>query len=161
MFVMKTVAAENLTQKQDELVDAAIAVLETAYNPYSRYFVGAAVLTRSGAVFSASNVENAGYGSTICAERMAIGKANSSGARDIIAIAVTGRSDNFEKSEITAGPCGSCRQVIYEFSQVSGCDIEVILATADKANVAVTTIEELLPYAFGPKQLQMNISKYS
>ena len=158
---MKTVATENLTQDQDELVSAAIAALETAYNPYSGYFVGAAVRTRSGALFSASNVENAAYGSTICAERMAIGKANSGGARDIIAIAVTGRSDNFEKSQITAGPCGSCRQVIYEFSQVSGCDIEIILATADKTNIAVTTIEELLPYAFGPKQLHVNVSMYT
>ena len=158
---MKTVATDNLTQDQDELVGAAIAALETAYNPYSGYFVGAAVRTRSGALFSASNVENAAYGSTICAERMAIGKANSSGSRNIIAIAVTGRSDNFEKSQITAGPCGSCRQVIYEFSQVSGCDIEIILATADKTNIAVTTIEELLPYAFGPKQLHINVSRYT
>ncbi len=158
---MKLVASENLTQNQNKLIDAAIAILETAYNPYSGYFVGAAVLTRRGALFSASNVENVAYGSTICAERMAIGKANSEGARDIIAIAVTGRSNNFEKSEITAGPCGSCRQVIYEYSQVSGCDTEVILATADKTKIAVTTIEELLPYPFGPKQLQVNISRFT
>lgn len=157
---MKTVAAENLTQEQNEMVDAAIAALETAYNPYSGYFVGAAVRTRNGTLYSASNVENAAYGSTICAERMAIGKANSDGDRDIIAMAVIGRSNKFEKSEITAGPCGSCRQVIYEFSQVSRCNIAIILATADKTSIAVTTIEELLPYAFGPTQLKINISAY-
>ena len=158
---MKTVATEKLTRDQVKLVDASIAALETAYNPYSGYFVGAAVRNRRGAIFSASNVENAAYGSTICAERMAIGKANSHGARDIVALAVSARSDDFDKGEITSGPCGSCRQVIYELSQDSGCDIEIILATADKTSVAVTSIEELLPYAFGPKQLQINISNYA
>ena len=157
---MKRIALQNLNQDQDNLVGAAIAALETAYNPYSGYFVGAAVLTQQGTVFSASNVENVAYGSTICAERMAIGKANSHGARNIIALAVSARSDTFNTGNITAGPCGSCRQVIYEMSQVSGCDIEIILATADKTSIAVTTIEELLPYAFGPKQLQIDISKY-
>ena len=157
---MQMMHAEGLTQSQQELVDSAIQALETAYNPYSGYFVGAAVLTRTGAIFSASNVENAAYGSTICAERMAIGKANSQGARDLVALAVSARSDNFEKGDITSGPCGSCRQVIHELAQVSGYDIEVLLATVDKTNVAVTTIGELLPYAFGPKQLKIDISRY-
>lgn len=67
---------------------------------------------------------------------------------------------NQDQTNLIAGPCGSCRQVVYEMSQVSECDIEIILATADKTRVFVTTIEELLPYAFGPKQLQTDISKY-
>lgn len=158
---MKSVSTEKLTKDQAKLVDASIAALETAYNPYSGYFVGAAVRNRRGAIFAASNVENAAYGSTICAERMAIGKANSHGARDIVALAVSARSDDFQKGDINSAPCGSCRQVIYELSQLSGCNIEIILATADKTKVAVTSIEELLPYAFGPKQLKINISKYT
>ena len=157
---MKTVQIDDLTSNQLVVVDGAVKVLETAYNPYSGYFVGACVMARDGSTFAASNVENAAYGSTICAERMAIGKANSHGVRDLISLAVSARSDDFDKGEITAGPCGSCRQVIYEISQVSGCDIEIILATADKSTIAVTTIEELLPYAFGPKQLQIDIARY-
>ena len=157
---MKLVLADTLSRSQESVIDAAVKALGTAYNPYSGYFVGAAVMTRSGAIFSASNFENAAYGSTICAERIAIGKANSHGVRDVVALAVSARSDDNDKSEMIASPCGSCRQVIYEMSQISSCDIEVILSTADKTHIAVTTIEELLPYAFGPKQLNIDISNY-
>ncbi len=157
---MKLVRADALSRSQKFLVDAAVKAMRTAYNPYSRHFVGAAVMARTGDIFSASNLENASYGSTICAERMAIGKANSHGVRDLVALAVSARSEDNEKSELIASPCGSCRQVIYEMSQISSCDIEVILSTADKTQIAVTTIEELLPYAFGPKQLNIDISSY-
>ena len=157
---MKPVASQNLDQDQANLVTAAIAALDTTYNPYSGYSVGAAVRTQTGKVFSASNVENAAYGSTICAERMAIGKANSHGERHIVALAVSSRPDTPNKKHDTVGPCGGCRQVIYEMSQISRCDIEIILAAADKTRIFVTTIEELLPFAFGPKQLQIDISKF-
>ena len=156
---VELISSDNLNPDQHNLIEAAIAAADTAYNPYSGYFVGAAVLTRSGSVFAASNVENAAYGSTICAERMAIGKANSSGARDIIAIAISSRSDNFEKNEVTSDPCGTCRQVIYEMAQVSGCDIEVIMSDKNKDNIAIKSIEQLLPYAFGPTQLHIDIAK--
>ena len=153
------IPSDKLNPDQHNLIEAAIAATDTAYNPYSGYYVGAAVLTRSGSVFAASNVENAAYGSTICAERMAIGKANSSGARDIVAIAISSRSDKFEKTEITSDPCGTCRQVIYEMAQVSGCDIEVIMSDKSKDNIIIKTIEQLLPYAFGPSQLHINVVK--
>ena len=157
---MKPVPSQNLTQDQANLVAAAIAALDTTYNPYSGYSVGAAVRTQTGKVFSASNVENAAYGSSICAERMAISKANSHRERHIVALAVSSRPDIPNKRHDTAAPCGSCRQVIYEMSQVSRCDIEIILSDADKTRVFLTTIEELLPFAFGPKQLQIDISKF-
>ena len=105
---MKTISSEKLNSDQHSLIEAAIAATDTAYVPYSGYHVGAAVLTRSGSVFAASNVENVAYGPTICGERMAIGKANASGARDIVAIAISSRSDKFEKTKIACGPCGSC-----------------------------------------------------
>jgi cytidine deaminase len=153
------ISSDKLNTDQHNLIEAAIAATDTAYVPYSGYHVGAAVLTRSGSVFAASNVENAAYGSTICAERMAIGKANSSGARDIVAIAISSRSDKFEKNEITSDPCGTCRQVIYEMAQVSGCDIEVIISDTNKDNIAIKSIEQLLPYAFGPSQLHIDVVK--
>ena len=153
------ISSDKLNTDQHNLIEAAIAATDTAYNPYSGHYVGAAVLTRSGSVFAASNVENAAYGSTICAERMAVGKANSSGARDIVAIAISSRSANFEKNEITSDPCGTCRQVIYEMAQVSGCDIEVIISDINKDNIAVKSIEQLLPYAFGPSQLHIDVVK--
>ena len=142
---MKTISSEKLNSDQHSLIEAAIAATDTAYVPYSGYHVGSAVLTRSGSVFAASNVENVAYGPTICGERMAIGKANASGARDIVAIAISSRTDKFKKTEIASGPCGSCRQVIYEMAQVSGYDIEVIGSTIDKSHIAVSTIEQLLP----------------
>jgi cytidine deaminase len=153
------ISSDKLNADQHNLIEAAIAATDTAYNPYSGYYVGAAILTRSGSVFAASNVENAAYGSTICAERMAVGKANSSGARDIVAIAITSRSDNFEKNEITSDPCGTCRQVIYEMAQVSGCNIEVIISDTNKDNITIKSIEQLLPYAFGPSQLHIDVVK--
>ncbi len=153
------ISSEKLNSDQHSLIEAAIAATDTAYNPYSGYHVGAAVLTRSGSVFAASNVENAAYGSTICAEQMAIGKANASGARDIVAIAISTRSDDQEKNEITSDPCGTCRQAIYEMAQVSECNIEVIMSDKNKRNVIVKSIEQLLPYAFGPSQLHIDVVK--
>ena len=152
-------SSEELNSDQHSLIEAAIAATDTAYNPYSGYHVGAAVLTHSGSVFAASNVENAAYGSTICAEQMAIGKANASGARDIVAIAISSRSDDHEKNEITADPCGTCRQAIYEMAQVSGCNIEVIMSDRNKHNIVIKSIEQLLPYAFGPSQLHIDVVK--
>ena len=142
---MKTINTDNLTSTQQHLIEAAIKATDTAYVPYSKYHVGAAVLTKDGSIFSASNVENAAYGSTICAERMAIGKANASGTRDIKAIAISSKSKEFDKVEIASGPCGSCRQFIYEMSQVSQIDIEVIGSTTNKNHITLTTIEKLLP----------------
>ena len=151
----------KLSPTQQALVEAAATALETAYNPYSRFYVGCALLTSTGDIISASNVENAAYGSTICAERMALGKANSMGRRDIVALAVMGRGEGFEpdESRIT-GPCGSCRQMIYEASQIAGVDIELILAVPQRTRTIVTAISELLPLPFGPHELRVDIQRY-
>ncbi len=151
----------KLTVTQQTLIEAAAAALETAYNPYSHFYVGCALLTATGEIISASNVENAAYGSTICAERMALGKANSMGRRDIVALAVMGRGEGFEpdESRIT-GPCGSCRQMIYEASQIAGVDIELLLAVPQRTRTIVTAISELLPLPFGPNELRVDITRY-
>ena len=120
-----------------ELIHKAIAAREFAYAPYSNFCVGAALLTKSGKIYTGCNVENAGYSPTICAERVAVGKAVSEGHRDFVRIAVAGRSEDF------CVPCGVCRQVLQEFAP----DIEVICL--NRAGESRTfALKELLPYGF-------------
>lgn len=125
-----------------ELIQGAIKCRKHAYAPYSHYLVGAALLTKSGRIFSGVNVENAAYPTTICAERVAVFKAISEGERDFIAIAVVTSNGG--------PPCGSCRQVLAEFNS----NMDVLIAD-DKGNlVAKTTVAELLPSAFTPNKLE-------
>jgi cytidine deaminase len=124
----------------EELVAIAAQVRKKAYAPYSEYAVGAALLGRSGKVYTGCNVENAAYPLTTCAERAAVAKAVSEGERDFEAIAV-----------VTANggtPCGACRQVLAEF----GLDMRVLIATP-KRLIREETVASLLPGAFGPQSL--------
>jgi cytidine deaminase len=106
---------------RNEMIRRAIDAKETSYSPYSKFRVGASVLTSDGALFSGCNVENASYGLAICAERNAVFQAAFAGKRTIIAVAVA--SD--EHAFLT--PCGACRQVISEFADASA---ELILVSA-------------------------------
>ena len=115
-----------------------------AYAPYSNFHVGAALLADDGRVFTGVNVENASYGLANCAERVAIGKAVSEGARRFVAIAVTGPDDC-----APCAPCGACRQVIHEF----GARMPVVMPAEGGDGVQVVSIGELLPGAFGPETL--------
>ena len=111
--------------------------------PYSRFPVGAALLCGDGRVFTGCNVENAAYGSTICAERTALVKAVSEGRRDdFVRLAVAGRSEDY------CWPCGSCRQMLYEFAP----DLTVLVARGDGGFVTLP-LRELLPHGFGPSSL--------
>jgi cytidine deaminase len=125
------------------LVNAAQQARRNAYVPYSHYAVGAAVLTKSGKIFSGCNVENAAYPSGLCAERVAIFKAVSEGERDLIALAVV--------TSNAGSPCGACRQVFSEFSQDDG---EIVLADDSGRIHKRFTLKELLPERFGPNQLK-------
>ncbi len=124
------------------LINEAIAARENAYAPYSKFKVGAAVITKNGKIFTGCNVENASYGGTICAERVAVCKAVSAGEREIEAIAIVYDENDF------ASPCGICRQFIFEF----GADIDVISANM-KGEYKTQKISELLPDGFGGKSL--------
>ena len=124
------------------LVDMAFAMLERSYVPYSHFHVGAALLCEDGTVYTGCNVENAAYGSTICAERTALVKAVSEGRKRFAAIAIAGRSEDY------CWPCGACRQMLYEFAP----DLRVLAARGDGKFMAVP-LSELLPYGFGPKSL--------
>jgi len=130
--------------KDEQLVSKAFEMLERSYVPYSNFPVGAALLCTDGTVFTGCNVENAAYGSTICAERTALLKAVSEGHKDDWqAIAIAGRGEDY------CWPCGSCRQMLYEFAP----DLKVLVARGDGAFVT-TTLSELMPHGFGPKSLQ-------
>jgi len=119
----------------DYLLGQARLAMANTYSPYSLFPVGAAVLTHSGKVFLGTNVENASYGLTICAERIAIGAAITAGSKDLKAVAVW-------TTKTTDSPCGACRQFILEF----GSDIIVIMR---QNNIVMQkTIAELIPLGF-------------
>ena len=131
------------------LIREAFEGQKFAYVPYSRYHVGAALRARDGRVFKGCNIENAGYTPTNCAERTALFKAVSEGVREFDAIAIVG-SKVGEKNTLVTGPCGVCRQALYEFG---GPKLTVIMAK-DENDYIVTTLGDLLPYGFGPANLE-------
>lgn len=126
-----------------QLVATAFEMLAKSYVPYSGFPVGAALLCKDGTVFTGCNVENAAYGSTICAERTALVKAVSEGHRDdLVCIAVAGNSKDY------CWPCGACRQMLYEFNPT----LTVLVARGDRTFVSCS-LHELMPHGFGPKSL--------
>ena len=127
----------------EKLIEAAVKVRENAHAPYSNFKVGAAVETRSGKIFTGCNVENASYGLTICAERVAIFKAISEGEGEFTRIAVVA-----DTPELTP-PCGACRQIIWEFCG----DVPVIFSNLEGVTETIQ-MKELLPRAFDTKFLK-------
>ncbi len=152
---MKKIKYQALSLVEKALIAEAEKMLSLAYNPYSHFQVGAAILTSTGRMIGGANVENAAYGSSICAERSALLRANALGERRFLQMAVIAQ----EAKEVTA-PCGACRQVIYELAQLGGKDIEIIMANTKKTKIIKAKISELLPLAFGPKDLGVDLKKY-
>jgi cytidine deaminase len=126
---------------RQQLIEAAIAARRWAYAPYSKYAVGAALLTTSGKVYDGVNVENAAYPAGICAERVAVFKAVSEGELSFQAIAVVTLNGG--------SPCGSCRQVLAEF----GVETQVIIADENGRVIQECSVSDLLPGAFLPGHL--------
>ena len=139
---MQKELAADAEKKVLELLQKAREACKNSYSPYSKFPVGAAVLTQDGKIFSGCNVENASYGNTICAERTAIVKAVSEGYREFAMIAVV-----CEKVK-NAWPCGACRQFISEFGASIG-----VVAEGKDGEVQHCLISELLPRMFGPGEL--------
>ena len=130
-----------MTDKDEELLQKARDMKRFAYVPYSHYWVGAALRSKDGRVFTGCNVENAAFGTTMCAERTALFKAVSEGARKFTAIAIAAEGS-------APFPCGACRQSLYEFAP----ELRV-LVTWD-GNVREAKLSELLPEGFGPSSLE-------
>jgi cytidine deaminase len=126
---------------RSELVKRAVEARRHAYAPYSKYAVGAALLSSTGRIYGGANVENAAYPTGMCAERTALFHAVTEGEREFAAIAVV--------TENAGSPCGACRQALSEF----GLATVVLLADAAGRIQSETTIDALLPHAFGPSHL--------
>jgi cytidine deaminase len=130
-----------MTRDPSSVLAAAVAIRTAAYAPYSKFSVGAALLARDGRMFTGANVENASYGLSMCAERIALYTAIAQGAKTFDAIAVAGPDG------VTTLPCGACRQVLHEFAP----HLRVIYR--DAGQVKSATLAQLLPEAFGPAVL--------
>lgn len=124
------------------LEKAARKAAQASYSPYSEFRVGAAILSGSGKVYTGTNVENASYGLCNCAERTAIFTAAAAGERQVRAVAV------YTPTKTATTPCGACRQVINEFGPEA-----LVISVCDSADRIETTLDQLLPAAFGPKNL--------
>jgi cytidine deaminase len=124
-------------EQRQKLIDTALAMRERAYSPYSKFRVGAAVLCTSGEIYGGCNVENASYGLTLCAERVALVSAVAAGETKYAAMAVATSGG--------ASPCGACRQFAAEFHG----DLPVLIVNADRPDqVRETNLAELLPEQF-------------
>ncbi len=126
----------------DELISKAKEAMKNSYSPYSKFKVGAVLLTKSGKLYTGTNVENVSYGLTICAERVAMTKAVSEGDKEFDTLVVIADTDG------PVSPCGACRQFMAEFG-----NFKVILANT-KDEIKETTVEELLPYMFKKDDLK-------
>ena len=130
-----------------QLIETAVKAREKAYAPYSHYKVGAALLAKSGKIYTGCNVENASFTPTNCAERTAFFKAISEGDSEFEMIAIVAGKDGEELSK-NCTPCGVCRQVMTEFCDK---DFKIILGTPD--DFKVLTLEEIMPYSFTATEL--------
>ena len=121
---------------RDSLIKEAVKVRKFAYAPYSRFSVGAAILSDDGEIYTGANFENVSFGAVVCAERVALGQALSCGKRKFTAICVCGQD-----ASIT--PCGICRQSLSEFGEM-----DVICTNHDGTEIREYKLSELLPHAF-------------
>ena len=126
------------------LLASARSAATRAYAPYSGFPVGAAALTADGTAFAGCNVENASYGLTVCAERVAVWSAAAAGHREVRAVAVVA------PRALGVTPCGACRQVLHEFAPATGDMIVVLVGEAGPEQVPLA---RLLPRSFGPRDL--------
>lgn len=147
-------AREN--DRREALIAAAREAASRAYAPYSGFHVGAALLLKNGDVVTGANVENASYGLTLCAETSAVAKiANEGWIGELAEVAIIGGrpdGDALVGSE-AVHPCGRCRQILNEAAEMSKADIRIHCASGDGQKVQSYSLSELLPAAFGPKDL--------
>lgn len=132
----------------EELCSLAVNAMSNAYVPYSNYRVGAALLTKSGKIYTGCNIENASYSPTVCAERTAIFKAVSEGEREFVKIAVAGGKNGEISGEFP--PCGVCRQVMAEFCN---SNFEILVVKGENSFTEYK-LSEILPFSFNPEHIK-------
>lgn len=135
----------NEKETIQKLIATAKVAQQGAYVPYSGYAVGAALLADDGKIYTGCNIENASYTPTVCAERVAVFKAVSEGAKRVEIIAVVAGED-------MGYPCGVCRQVLREFGENA-----IVVVAKDEENYHVHKLDELLPHSFGPENLKGDV----
>ncbi len=146
---MENTNFEKIKQEYKKLVQSAEDASHKSYNPYSGIAVGAAILTDSNKIIKGANIENASFRLSVCAEESALAQANVLGENNFIAIAVIS-----SLSEVIT-PCGACRQMLFEFSQRSKNDFDVIMSNKNKTKIIIAKISELLPLAFNLKNFKL------
>jgi len=156
---MKKVSFATLSGSNRELLEAAREAMEGAYNPYSGFFVGAALRSTKGDIITGSNFENASYSVAVCAERAAIVRASAMGHKTFSRIAVIGRGATSPPKTIIS-PCGVCRQMLMESAQLSNKNIEVLMSSPNMKTIVIATVRELLPLGFGPHNLGIDLKRY-
>jgi cytidine deaminase len=144
-FTLQPLAADLPQEVRLSLWRTALAAYQTAYAPYSRFRVGAAVLDEQGRIHAGCNVENAAYPQGVCAEAGALSAMVLAGGHSLRAVLVLGQGERW------VTPCGGCRQKIREFAQ---SDIPILLADESGLRASLT-LEALLPYSFGPEHLEL------
>ena len=145
-----------MSDGRDALIDAARDAASRAYAPYSRFHVGAALLLKNGDVVTGANVENASYGLTLCAETVAVAKiVNEGWIGELAEVAIIGGRPDGDAllGADPVNPCGRCRQILNEAAERSKTDILVHCASGDGKEVRTYRLSQLLPAAFGPKDL--------
>jgi len=142
----------------DRLLDAAREVRLNAYAPYSKYQVGAAILTADGGVFTGCNVEAADYDGTH-AEESALSSMVGAGKRSPVLLAVFGGLEG-DPDPGSAPPCGKCRQKLMEFASLSGHDLRILVQDPENREWRVALLSELLPWSFGPANIGVDLARY-
>jgi cytidine deaminase len=143
----------DASMTEDELLALARTAAAKAYAPYSNFQVGCAVESVDGEVVTGANMENACYRLGVCAEQGALTAAQHAfGLHKVARIAVVGGS-----GDVVCTPCGGCRQAILEAAQLSGRDVEILCGSGDGSAVDRHTIGELIPFGFGPNNLEASV----
>lgn len=153
--IMELITYNQLTPLECSALDEATKVLVHAYEPIFNFRVGACLISQAGELISGTNFANTAYGSSICAERAAILRANSMGIQKFASIVIIAKDGEKSTKDVTA-PCGACRQVMNEIAERSGSDLKVIMTTTERDKIMVASISELLPLAFGAKNLDIH-----
>jgi cytidine deaminase len=155
---MKIVPFDKLSKKDQELIIEAEKVICNAYDPYSQFYVASAVLSKKGNIYKGVNINTCSYGG-ICAERAALSSMVSNGEYCIEKVAIIAKSDHY-KVKILSGPCGICRQMLWEFAELCKNNFHVIISDSEKKRVLVARIKELHPKGFGPRLCCGDYKKY-
>jgi cytidine deaminase len=144
--MIKSIKFANLSEADKTLIEA--------YAPYSGFAVGAAVRTKSGNIHTGTNLENASYGLSMCAEVAAITQANSRDDYNIETIAVIGHKFTEPRNSAqVVTPCGRCRQLIFEAAQIANREVRILSCSGDLEDIIESNVSDFLPEAFGPKNL--------